>query len=42
MLVVKCVGLGAAAMVLYAVLMFLTGQEDFLELVKRWKKRKGV
>ena len=38
MLVAKCVGLGAAAVVLYALLMLLTRQEDFLALVKRCKK----
>ena len=40
MLVVKCVALGAAAVVLYAAMMLLTRQEDFLELVKRYKKPK--
>ncbi len=38
MLVVKCVGLGAAAAAIYGVLMVLTRQEDFLNLVKRYKK----
>ena len=38
MLVAKCVGLGAAAVVLYALLMLLTRQEDFLALMKRCKK----
>lgn len=38
MLVVKCVGLGAAAAVLYVLLLLLTRQEDLLELVKRYKK----
>ena len=38
LLVVKCVCLGAVAAVLYVALMLLTRQEDFLELVKRYKK----
>lgn len=40
MLVVKCVALGVVAAVIYAALMLLTRQEDFLELVKRYKKPK--
>lgn len=40
MLVVKCVGLGAVAVVIYGALMLVTRQEDFLELVKRYKKPK--
>ncbi len=38
LLVVKCLGLGAAAAVLYVLLMLLTRQRDFMELVKRYKK----
>lgn len=38
MLVVKCVGLGVVAVVIYGALMLLTRQEDFLALVKRYKK----
>lgn len=38
MLVVKCVGLGVVAVVLYAVLMLLLRQEDLLELLKRRKR----
>lgn len=35
MLMVKCAGLGIAAAVVYALLLFLTRQEDFLELLDR-------
>lgn len=37
-LVVKCVAMGAVAMVLYAALLLLTRQEDFQELLARRKK----
>ena len=37
-LVVKCVGMGAGAAVLYAALLLLTRQEDFRELLGRYKK----
>ena len=41
LLVAKCVGLGAAAMAVYAALMLLMRQEDLLELLGRYKKRRG-
>ena len=41
LLVVKCVGLGAAAAALYAGLLLLTRQEDFRELLVRYRKRSG-
>ena len=37
LLVVKCAAMGAAAMALYALLMLLTRQEDFLALLRRNK-----
>ncbi len=37
-LVVKCVGMGAGAAVLYTALLLLTRQEDFRELLGRYKK----
>ena len=39
-LMVKCVGMGMAAAVLYAALLVLTRQEDFLELLSRYRKPK--
>ena len=38
LLVVKCLGLGAGAAALYVLLMLLVRQEDFMALVKRYKK----
>ncbi len=38
MLVAKCVGMGATAAVIYALLMLLVRQEDLLEIVKRYRK----
>lgn len=38
MLVVKCVGMGAAAAAAYVLLMLLVRQEDFGDLVKRYKR----
>lgn len=38
MLVVKCVAMGGAAMVLYAVLLLALRQEDFRALVKRYRR----
>ena len=38
MLVVKCVGLGVVAAAVYVLLMLLMRQEDFLALIKRYKK----
>ena len=38
LLVVKCVSMGIVAAALYVVLMLLTRQEDFLELLNRYRK----
>ena len=40
MLVAKCVGMGAAAAVVYAALLLITRQEDFRELLGRYGKPK--
>ena len=37
LLVVKCVGMGAAAAVVYVLLMLLVRQEDFRDLMRRYK-----
>ena len=37
MLVVKCVGMGAAAAAAYVLLMLLVRQEDFSDLLKRYR-----
>lgn len=39
MLVVKCVGLGAVAAVVYVLLLLLTRQEDLLEIAERYRKK---
>lgn len=41
MLVAKCVGMGAAAAVIYAALLLVTRQEDFRELLARYRKPKA-
>lgn len=38
LLVAKCVCMGAAAAVVYALLMLLVRQEDFLEMIQRYRK----
>ena len=41
MLVVKCVGMGVAAVVIYAALLLLTRQEDLHELLAKYRKPKA-
>ena len=38
LLVAKCLGLGAAAMAVYAALMLLMRQEDLMEMIGRYRK----